>query len=153
VADFGMSRIVERDQTSQVYVGASAVAYMAPELFPDPLGAGPQSDLYALGIVLYELLTRKIPGRRSPLPSQLVAGLPSALDDIFDRLTRDAREERFRSAAEVLDEVCAQDELMRMTDWVSARRAYTPPAADLRLGQTGEQTAVELVEPEADSSL
>src|SRR5215813_3740461 len=78
LSDFGTARVVERDQAviQQVYVGMGAVAYMAPELYMDPLGAGPQADLYALGIILYELLTRKIPGRRSPMPSDAVKGLP-----------------------------------------------------------------------------
>src|SRR5688572_1151512 len=61
VSDFGFTRIVERDHAviRQIYVGMGNVAYMAPELYSDPLMAGPQTDIYALGIIFYELLDRK----------------------------------------------------------------------------------------------
>ncbi len=106
VSDFGFSRIVERDQAviRQVYVGMGAVAYMAPELFSDPLGAGPQTDIYALGIIFYEMLTRKLPGRRSPMPSQVNAKLPKGIDDIFDKMTRDEREDRYENVAQIFED-------------------------------------------------
>src|SRR5262245_25261839 len=52
VSDFGFTRIVERDHAviRQIYVGMGNVAYMAPELYADPMQASPQGDIYALGI-------------------------------------------------------------------------------------------------------
>ncbi len=88
----------------QVYVGMGTVAYMAPELFIDPAGAGPQADIYALGIIFYELLTRKLPGRRSPMPSEIDPKLPAGLDDIFDLMTRDSRSERYSDVDDILDD-------------------------------------------------
>lgn len=107
VSDFGFTRIVERDHAviRQIYVGMGNVAYMAPELYTDPMAAGPQGDIYALGIIFYELLTRKLPGRRSPMPSQINPGLPRGIDDIFDRMTRDAKEERYATVDEILDDI------------------------------------------------
>ena len=107
VSDFGFTRIVERDHAviRQIYVGMGNVAYMAPELYTDPMAAGPQGDIYALGIIFYELLTRKLPGRRSPMPSQINASLPHGIDDIFDRMTRDARNERYATVDDILDDI------------------------------------------------
>ncbi|HEY5921935.1 MAG TPA: serine/threonine-protein kinase [Kofleriaceae bacterium] len=107
VSDFGFSRIVERDHAviRQIYVGMGNVAYMAPELYTDPTATSPQTDIYALGIIFYELLTRKLPGRRSPMPSQINSALPHGIDDIFDRMTRDAREERYNAVDEILDDI------------------------------------------------
>jgi eukaryotic-like serine/threonine-protein kinase len=107
VSDFGFSRIVERDHAviRQIYVGMGNVAYMAPELYTDPSATSPQTDIYALGIIFYELLTRKLPGRRSPMPSQINGTLPHGIDDIFDRMTRDARDERYNSIDEILDDI------------------------------------------------
>lgn len=107
VTDFGFSRVVERDQAviRQVYVGMGNVAYMAPELYADPMGAGAQTDIYALGIIFYELLTRKLPGRRSPMPSQVNAALPTGIDDIFDRMTRDSRTERYTTVDDILEDI------------------------------------------------
>jgi hypothetical protein len=107
VSDFGFTRIVERDHAviRQIYVGMGNVAYMAPELYTDPMAAGPQGDIYALGIIFYELLTRKLPGRRSPMPSQINSALPTGIDDIFDRMTRDARQERYATVDDILDDI------------------------------------------------
>lgn len=115
VTDFGFTRIVERDQAviRQIYVGMGNVAYMAPELYSDPLSAGAQADIYALGIIFYELLTRKLPGRRSPMPSQINASLPRGIDDIFDRMTRDSRTERYASVDDILEDI---DKLEGMDD-------------------------------------
>jgi serine/threonine protein kinase len=107
VSDFGFTRIVERDHAviRQIYVGMGNVAYMAPELYSDPLISGPQGDIYALGIIFYELLTRKLPGRRSPMPSQMNPSLPRGIDDIFDRMTRDSRSERYATVDDILDDI------------------------------------------------
>jgi eukaryotic-like serine/threonine-protein kinase len=106
VSDFGFARIVERDASviRQVYVGMGAVAYMAPELFADPANAGPQADIYALGIIFYELLTSRLPGRRSPMPSDIDAKLPKGIDDIFDTMTRDSQAERYSSVEDIIED-------------------------------------------------
>ncbi|MEZ4358725.1 MAG: serine/threonine-protein kinase [Kofleriaceae bacterium] len=107
VADFGFSRIVERDHAviRQIYVGMGNVAYMAPELYTDPGSASAQGDIYALGIIFYEMLARKLPGRRSPMPSQILSSLPPAIDDIFDKMTRDARAERYATIDDILNDI------------------------------------------------
>jgi len=118
VSDFGFQRIVERDHAviRQVYVGMGNVAYMAPELYTDPMSAGPQADIYALGIIFYELLTRKLPGRRSPMPSQINSHLPKGIDDIFDRMTRDSRGERYASIDDILDDIDKLEGLGELID-------------------------------------
>jgi len=118
VSDFGFVRIVERDHAviRQVYVGMGNVAYMAPELYSDPLTSGPQGDIYALGIIFYELLTRKLPGRRSPMPSQINPALPRGIDDIFDRMTRDSRGERYATIDDILDDIDKLEGLGELLD-------------------------------------
>lgn len=119
VSDFGFTRIVERDHAviRQIYVGMGNVAYMAPELYSDPMQGGPQTDIYALGIIFYELLTRKLPGRRSPMPSQINTTLPKGIDDVFDRMTRDSRSERYATIDDILDDI---DKLEGMENLVSS---------------------------------
>lgn len=129
VADFGFSRIVERDQAviRQIYVGMGNVAYMAPELYTDPGSASVQGDIYALGIIFYEMLTRKLPGRRSPMPSQIIQGLPTAIDDIFDKMTRDARNERYASVDDILEDFDKVEGLDAL--WAKPRHDDNPLAA------------------------
>src|SRR5690242_15360 len=89
LGDFGLSRVIEVEPGKglpQVFVGTGSLSYFAPELITrkEP---GPAADVYGLGILLYEMLTGSIPGRRSPLPSEVNAEVPSKLDPIFDKMT------------------------------------------------------------------
>lgn len=115
LSDFGIARVTERDLSAPpnssappVYVGRGHPSYMAPEQLHKGK-ASAAGDIYALGILLYEMLTGNLPGRRSPMPSaseRVVAALGkervTALDDIFDRMTRDPLHERFASIDDVL---------------------------------------------------
>lgn len=109
LADFGFARITDRAEPGSqtpVLVGGNAVGYMAPERL-QPVGGDeteltPAADIYALGLLFYEMITGKLPGRRSPLPSQARKDVPSAFDDVFDRMTRDELEERYKTVDEVL---------------------------------------------------
>ncbi len=107
IGDFGLSRVIEVDQTKgmpQVFVGTGGMGYMAPELISRSKEVGPSTDVYGLGILLYEMLTGQIPGRRSPLPSEVNNEVPSKLDPIFDKMTQDRKESRYPDFDAVLDD-------------------------------------------------
>ncbi|HYN95852.1 MAG TPA: Stk1 family PASTA domain-containing Ser/Thr kinase [Pilimelia sp.] len=103
VADFGLARAVEASGDEAAAGGhlMATVAYVAPELVTDG-HADPRTDVYSAGIVLFEMLTGRVPydGDRPvevawqhveqdvPPPSKVVAGLPAALDDLVGRATR-----------------------------------------------------------------
>ncbi len=106
LGDFGMSRVIEVDAARgmpQVFVGTGGMGYMSPEqLARSNKDVGPGSDVYSLGIVLYEVLTGQLPGRRSPLPSSVNPEVPKELDPIFDKMTQDRRTERYPDLDAVL---------------------------------------------------
>ena len=141
VSDFGFSRVVERDHAviRQVYVGMGNVAYMAPELYADPMGAGAQTDIYALGIIFYELLTRKLPGRRSPMPSTINAALPKGIDDIFDRMTRDSRTERYTTVDDILEDIDKLDGLGDLLDKQTQVLVGENPLTSIRFREGSEE--------------
>ncbi len=102
VADFGLARAVEASADDEHGNQLMAtVAYVAPELVTDG-HADPRTDVYSAGIVLFEMLTGRVPydgdrpvevawqhvDRDVPAPSTLVPGLPKALDDLVARATR-----------------------------------------------------------------
>jgi len=111
VADFGLARAVSATTaataTGGVLVGT--VSYLAPELVLHK-GADARSDVYACGVMLYEMLTGRKPHEGDtpiqvaykhvhddvPPPSQLVPGLPPYLDALVARTT--ARERDLRPA-------------------------------------------------------
>jgi serine/threonine protein kinase len=118
LTDFGLTRIVERDgvKLKQAYVGYGSVGYMAPECFRRGADVGPAADLYALGILLYELLVGELPGRRSPMPSQVVSGVPSDLDDLFDALTQDDAARRPDGIDRVLTRIWTSQAVVALLD-------------------------------------
>lgn len=117
LSDFGLATLVDLEGASdQVYVGVGAVAYMAPEQFQNPNTATKRSDIYALGILFYEMLTGKVPGRRSPMPSSFFPEIPRSLDDIFDQMTMDDEEDRFGSIEEILQAFYNSDEIVELLD-------------------------------------
>jgi len=66
ILDFGLARITESDAevTRQTDVGQvlGTLAYMSPEqVLADPTALDTRSDVYALGVILYELLANKLP--------------------------------------------------------------------------------------------
>lgn len=108
LADFGLGRVIEVDATKgmpQVFMGTGGMVYMAPELINRAKEAGPSADVYGLGILLYEMLTGQIPGRRSPLPSEVNAEAPAGLDSIFDKMTQDRKEQRYPDLDAMLDDL------------------------------------------------
>lgn len=84
LADFDIARSIHTDTgltTSGVAVGTPAL--MAPEQAAAREDVGPQADVWALGEMLYLLLTARMPSGADPVPpSRLVAGIPMALDAI-----------------------------------------------------------------------
>lgn len=108
LSDFGFARVADREEESSqvpVLVGSGTVGYLSPERIQpgsSPAPLGPAADIYAMGIIVYEMLTGKLPGRRSPLPSQARKEVPSAFDDVFDKMTRDDLKERYATIDDVL---------------------------------------------------
>lgn len=116
VADFGLARAVTTSTSSGVTMGT--VAYIAPELVQRS-GGDERSDLYSVGIMLYELLTGHQPYRGDlpvqiamqhatrdvPPPSDLVPGLSPELDELVQWACARDPEERPVDAEALLGEI------------------------------------------------
>jgi len=121
VTDFGIARAVNTNTitlTSGVTFGS--VHYFSPEQARGSL-VGEKSDIYSLGIMLYEMVTGQVPfdGETSvavaikhlqempPLPSSLRGNIPSGLDSIILKCIQKSPENRYSDARELVDELDA----------------------------------------------
>ncbi|MER7009324.1 PASTA domain-containing protein [Dactylosporangium sp. NPDC000555] len=139
VADFGLARAVEAsaDETGSHLM--ATVAYVAPELVTDG-HADPRTDVYSAGIVLFEMLTGRVPyeadrpvevawqhvDRDVPFPSRYVPGLPPQLDDLVARATRRDPGGRPTDAGAMLAEVQSVREDIG-TALTTRARTVSPP--------------------------
>jgi eukaryotic-like serine/threonine-protein kinase len=118
VADFGIARAVEATTISQSGDILGSSKYMSPEQAAGEQ-VGPASDLYSLGVVLYEMLTGRVPFEvESPAdvpvrhavapprrPKELDSEVPEDLDAITMRLVATNPEDRYGSAEEVIQKL------------------------------------------------
>jgi eukaryotic-like serine/threonine-protein kinase len=117
ILDFGLAKV--RDQSVTETGGAfGTVAFMSPEQILGEQVDG-RADLWALGVVLYEMLTGRKPFRgdeevavahaiihdEPELPSTLRKELPAALEGFVLRLLRKDRAKRPANASELLTEL------------------------------------------------
>lgn len=121
ITDFGLVKRLEGD-SSQTRSGSilGTPSYMAPEQARgESRKVGPESDQYALGAILYEMLTGRPPFRGTSVldtldmvrnqepvpPSQLVAKVPRDLEIICLKCLQKETERRYKSCAELADDL------------------------------------------------
>ncbi|MCH9688855.1 MAG: serine/threonine protein kinase, partial [Deltaproteobacteria bacterium] len=105
IADFGLAKLqtdpeIRSLTASRVVMGTPQ--YMAPEQLETPTDVDHRADLFALGVVFYEMLTGHLPIGRFALPSELDRGDPG-LDDVVIRSLERDRELRFQHASQLRD--------------------------------------------------
>ncbi len=129
VADFGLAKSTG-SETSLLTVSRMSMGtpdFMAPESHLGMDQVDHRADLYAVGVMLYQMLTGKLPRGRFDPPSRAVPGLDKRLDAIIDRTLQNDREARYASALELRT---ALDPVLRRT--MAKRVAATSKSAASR---------------------
>jgi serine/threonine-protein kinase len=139
--DIGSARFPKEMRLPRRDMIISAVNYMSPEQIHAPDEIGPQSDLFAIGVILYELLSGVLPFQardddaddvrtlgitivwhpHTPL-KKVAPHLPDFICSIVDRLLRKDPKDRFANAREVHDALARAH-----SEFVNARDALAPP--------------------------
>ena len=118
VTDFGIARAVTSTTITQTGSVVGSVHYFSPE-HAKGVTTGEKSDLYSLGIVLYQMLTGSLPFLgESPIsialkhlqedfeePKKINPLIPQSVENIILRSMRKNPEERYHSAKEMLQDL------------------------------------------------
>ena len=167
IGDFGLARAVNNNTaTGQALLGT--VAYLSPELVTRGV-ADARSDIYALGIMTYEMLTGEQPyvgeapmqvayqhaNDTVPMPSLVAPGVPSELDELVLWATARDPEERPRDARVMLDQLLdvekqvrpREDTAMQATMVLPRGVAAASADAETQILGRGPLTAAPLLSP------
>lgn len=118
ITDFSVAKLADDIRLTRTGTTLGTPEYMAPELF-DGATDDPRADLYATGLIFYELLTGSHPFRRNtiaatmkahlledpPPPREVDPGLPREFDDWLKRALAKDPAARFTDAAEMRREL------------------------------------------------
>jgi serine/threonine-protein kinase len=167
VADFGIAKAVASTDASRDGSLKGKVSYMSPEQAYGQRLDG-RSDLFAVGIMLHELLTGKrlfsdgteaeilsrILNQPIPRPMEIVDDVPEDLDEIAMQLLRRNRDGRYLSASMALEDIvsCSTSSPRASLDLRTLLRqrfgGRIPPSADL----SGATVAPALAEGSGDEA-
>jgi serine/threonine protein kinase len=119
IADFGLAKLLSRAPEDLSLTGTGqlmgTLGYMAPEQLHQAHAVDHRADIYSLGVVLYEMLTGRLPMGKFDPPSKKVQ-VDVRLDEVVLHALENEPDRRYQHASEV------------KTDVESIRSAPCPPA-------------------------
>ncbi len=107
VADFGLAKAlnVEGTMLTSSHIAMGTADFMAPEVLVPGMQVDQRADLYAVGVMLYQMLTGQVPRGRFESPSHLVPKVDRTFDAIVDKAMQTDREKRYSTATEMKTDV------------------------------------------------
>lgn len=135
VADFGLAKMAVQDDggLTRSNVAMGTPDFLAPESLIPGMQVDQRADLYAVGVMLYQMLTGQVPrGRFSPI-STVVPKSDPKLDAIVDKAMQTDREKRYSTATELKADVervfqLVPKERARRTSWKTRPTALAAAA-------------------------
>jgi eukaryotic-like serine/threonine-protein kinase len=157
VLDFGVARFLELDDRQRNMIMGTP-EFMAPEQIVSPESVDKRADIYALGVILYEMLTARRPFSNDEDPRQLMHRIvheepppmlrpevPHALCSIIvDKLLAKDPANRYQSMADV---AAALEQFSSRGDGASARRRSQPIAVLSQEFDATPETSIRLPKP------
>lgn len=149
IMDFGLAQFVDGRDVSKGQATPGTIAYMAPEQikgFP----ASQQTDIFSFGVVLYEMITAKLPfsgkneaeilyaiiNEEPPAVNAVRADCPSSLSDIITKCLEKEPKNRFQRMADIL--VALKNDSFQLAQSLASDKHNLPVQLTSFIGRTRE---------------
>jgi eukaryotic-like serine/threonine-protein kinase len=120
ILDFGLAKVFGKSKLTQTGKAIGTVTYLSPEQ-AEGKKVDSRTDIWSLGVVLYEMCTGKLPFEREQdaaviyaildkdplIPSQTGSSVPEIMDDVILRCLQKKPADRYQSAEELLSDLIA----------------------------------------------
>ncbi len=124
-----------RSQVTAIGSSMGTPAYMSPEQSTDAANVDKRADIYSLGCTFYALLTGKPPFEGSTMmevitkhrvekivrPERIIAGLPTVLGDVIEKMTAKSPNDRYQDLEELIHDLEVYLELREDTSKASVQ--------------------------------
>ncbi len=151
VADFGLAKaaILNRELHTGTEMAMGTADFVAPEALIAGTKVDQRADIYAVGVMLYQMLTGHLPRGRFASPSSVAPQVDRRLDAVVDKALQTDRELRYGTATEVRRDLDA----IQTTPHVTPGAEAPPPAAPPPHRRRADRSAASgSVSPRASSS-
>ncbi len=117
VTDFGIAKLPDAKTLTATDKAIGTVYYISPEQAAGEKGIDRRTDLYSVGVVMYEMLTGKLPfdgenpvsialkqiNEQPKPPSEIVSTIPKGLEQIIMFAMEKDKDKRFQTATQMID--------------------------------------------------
>lgn len=164
VLDFGISKLPDVDAMTSTTMTMGSPVYMSPEQINSARDVDARSDIWSLGVIMHELVSRKVPFvaetlvqltvkiREAPAPSlsTLVDGVPPGFEAIVDRCLEKAASSRYQNVGDLAAALApfAEGDAVRLAGRVRERHSGSPPGPAQAASPAGSDPALAGTMPE-----
>lgn len=128
VMDFGLAKFYQQHDVTRTQGVSGTLCYMSPEQIKGHADLDQRSDIFSLGMTLYEVLSGQLPFDKDdsqfniqraivegnfPAPHRLKEGLPTRLSSVIMKAVHKEPEQRYQYASEMLEAIEAFEAAMR----------------------------------------
>ncbi|HPO16995.1 MAG TPA: protein kinase [Candidatus Hydrogenedentes bacterium] len=99
--DFGISKLMDNNRLTGASIVMGTPFYMSPEQVRNSRDVDARSDIYSIGVVLYEILTGNVPTGVPRPASQIMRDIPQALDAIVAKCVEPDPQNRYANVSEL----------------------------------------------------
>lgn len=137
VTDFGIAKLPDAKTLTATDKAIGTVYYISPEQAAGEKGIDRRTDLYSVGVLMYEMITGRLPfdgenpvsialkqiNENAKAPTELIPTIPRGLEQIIQFAMEKDKDKRFQTATQMIDLL----EKVRENPGVVFRQKNTPP--------------------------